>query len=67
MWRDILIVPFQGDEPYDFGESDLHRQIAAQTHTVFRYLDRFQPAVECGSSDNAYPMRRIGITSNVNR
>ncbi|MFL1406027.1 ABC1 kinase family protein [Marinobacter sp. M1N3S26] len=46
MWRNMLIEPFDGDEPYDFGRSDLHRQIAARTHTVFRYLDRFQPAVD---------------------
>ena len=46
MWRNLLIEPFDGDEPYDFGRSDLHRQIAAHTHTVFRYLDRFQPAVD---------------------
>lgn len=46
MWRNMLITPFSGAEPFDFGTSDLHRQVAAQTHTVFRYLDRFQPAVE---------------------
>ncbi len=46
MWRNLLITPFSGDEPFDFGRSDIHRQVAAQTHTVFRYLDRFQPAVE---------------------
>lgn len=46
MWRNLLIEPFDSDEPYDFGQSDLHRQIAAHTHTVFRYLDRFQPAVD---------------------
>ncbi|GGY75450.1 ABC1 kinase family protein [Marinobacter zhanjiangensis] len=46
MWRNMLIEPFDGDEPYDFGRSDLHQQIAAHTHTVFRYLDRLQPAVD---------------------
>lgn len=46
MWRNMLIEPFHGDEPYDFGRSDLHQQIAAHTHTVFRYLDRLQPAVD---------------------
>ncbi|SFR52841.1 Predicted unusual protein kinase regulating ubiquinone biosynthesis, AarF/ABC1/UbiB family [Marinobacter daqiaonensis] len=46
MWRNLLIPPFAGETPYDFGASDIHRQIAAHTHTVFRYLDRLQPAVE---------------------
>lgn len=34
MWRNMLIEPFDGDEPYDFGRSDLHQQIAAHPHCV---------------------------------
>ncbi|MDX1599681.1 MAG: AarF/ABC1/UbiB kinase family protein, partial [Marinobacter sp.] len=34
MWRDILIVPFDQDEPYDFAESELHKHVAAKTSTV---------------------------------
>ena len=34
----------RGRQTLTWGE--LHRQIAAHTHTVFRYLDRFQPAVD---------------------
>lgn len=46
MWRDILIVPFLDDQPYDFGEADIHKRVAAKTSTVFQYLNRFQPPVE---------------------
>ncbi|QBM16209.1 protein kinase UbiB [Marinobacter sp. JH2] len=46
MWRDILIVPFVDDEPYDFAEADIHKQVAAKTSTVFKYLDSFKPPVE---------------------
>ena len=36
MWRDILIIPFLNDEPYDFAEADIHKHVAAKTSTVFR-------------------------------
>lgn len=47
MWRDILIQPFHSrDAPYDFSAADLHRQVAAKTPTVFKYLESFRPPVE---------------------
>lgn len=46
LWRSILMVPFETDEPFDFRHSEVHKAFAAQTHTVFRYLDHFKPAVE---------------------
>ena len=46
MWRDILIIPFLNDEPYDFAEADIHKHVAAKTSTVFEYLDYFKPPVE---------------------
>lgn len=66
MWRNLLIEPFAGDEPYDFGRSDLHRQIAAHTHTVFRYLDRLQPAVDSMFIDRMvaghyWILRQLGV------
>lgn len=46
LWHSILMEPFRDDHPFDFGRSEIHKAFAAQTHTVFRYLDHFQPAVE---------------------
>lgn len=66
MWRDILIVPFSRDEPYDFAESDIHRQVAAKTTTVFRYLDYFRPPVESIFIDRMiaghyWMLKRLGV------
>ncbi len=72
MWRNLLIEPFEGDEPYDFGQSDLHRQIAAHTHTVFRYLDRLQPAVDSMFIDRMvaghyWILRQLGVQAAFRR
>lgn len=72
MWRNLLIEPFAGDEPYDFGRSDLHRQIAAHTHTVFRYLDRLQPAVDSMFIDRMvaghyWILRQLGVQAAFRR
>ena len=45
MWRDILIIPFLNDEPYDFAEADIQKR-DAKTSTVFKCLDYFKPPVE---------------------
>ncbi len=66
MWRDILIVPFQGDEPYDFAEADIHKHVAAKTSTVFKYLDYFKPPVESIFIDRMiaghyWMLKRLGV------
>lgn len=66
MWRDILIVPFSQDEPYDFAESDIHKQVAAKTTTVFKYLDYFRPPVESIFIDRMiaghyWMLKRLGV------
>ncbi|MFO7528014.1 MAG: AarF/ABC1/UbiB kinase family protein [Marinobacter sp.] len=66
MWRDILIVPFQGDEPYDFAEADIHKLVAAKTSTVFKYLDYFKPPVESIFIDRMiaghyWMLKRLGV------
>lgn len=66
MWRDMLITPFQNDEPYDFGAADIHQQVAAQTRTVFEYLDYFQPPVETIFIDRMiaghyWMLKRLGV------
>ena len=66
MWRDILIVPFNQDEPYDFAEADLHKQVAAKTSTVFKYLDYFKPPVESIFIDRMiaghyWMLKRLGV------
>lgn len=66
MWRDILIVPFMGDEPYDYAEADIHKQVAAKTSTVFKYLDYFKPPVESIFVDRMiaghyWMLKRLGV------
>ncbi len=66
MWRDILIKPFDTDAPYDFAESEIHKDVAAKTPTVFKYLDYFQPPVESLFIDRMiaghyWMMKRLGV------
>jgi len=66
MWRDMLITPFRDDEPYDFGAADIHQQVAAQTKTVFEYLNYFQPPVETIFIDRMiaghyWMLKRLGV------
>ncbi|WP_166254404.1 ABC1 kinase family protein [Marinobacter salicampi] len=66
MWRDILIKPFRGDSPYDFAQSDIHKDVAAKTTTVFKYLDYFKPPVESIFIDRMiaghyWMMKRLGV------
>ncbi|MBZ2168571.1 MULTISPECIES: ABC1 kinase family protein [Marinobacter] len=66
MWRDILIVPFDQPEPYDFAESDLHTHVASKTSTVFKYLDYFKPPVESIFIDRMiaghyWILKRLGV------
>ena len=66
MWRDILIVPFLDDEPYDFAEADIHKRVAAKTSTVFKYLDYFKPPVESIFIDRMiaghyWMLKRLGV------
>jgi predicted unusual protein kinase regulating ubiquinone biosynthesis (AarF/ABC1/UbiB family) len=66
MWRDILIVPFEQDEPYNFAESEIHKRVAAKTSTVFKYLDQFRPPVESIFIDRMiaghyWMLKRLGV------
>lgn len=66
MWRDILIVPFEQDEPYNFAESEIHKRVAAKTSTVFKYLDQFRPPVESIFIDRMiaghyWILKRLGV------
>lgn len=66
MWRDILIVPFNSEQPYDFGESSIHMHVAAKTSTVFKYLDSFKPPVESIFIDRMiaghyWILKRLGV------
>ncbi|HTN32994.1 MAG TPA: AarF/ABC1/UbiB kinase family protein, partial [Marinobacter sp.] len=66
MWRDILIVPFEQEEPYDFAGSEIHKRVAAKTSTVFKYLDRFRPPVESIFIDRMiaghyWMLKRLGV------
>lgn len=47
MWRDIFIRPFDDKEiPYDFAEANLHKLVAKNASSVFKYLDSFKPPVD---------------------
>ncbi|WP_372964388.1 ABC1 kinase family protein [Marinobacter sp.] len=66
MWRDILIVPFADDEPYNFAEADIHKHVAAKTSTIFKYLDAFKPPVESIFIDRMiaghyWMLKRLGV------
>jgi len=66
MWRDILVKPFEGDGPYDFAGSELHKDVAAKTTTVFKYLDYFKPPIESIFIDRMiaghyWMMKRLGV------
>ncbi len=66
MWRDILIPPFVQDTPYNFAESEIHKQVAAKTSTVFKYLDYFKPPVESIFIDRMiaghyWMLKRLGV------
>lgn len=66
MWRDILIQPFAYDEPYDYSESELHKHVASQTRTVFKYLEYFKPPVESIFIDRMiaghyWMLKRLGV------
>lgn len=67
MWRDILVQPFSSREaPYDFSQADLHRQVAAKTPTVFKYMESFQPPVESLFIDRMiaghyWILKRLGV------
>lgn len=66
MWRDILIKPFSDDTPYNFAESEIHKDVAAKTTTVFKYLDFFKPPVESIFIDRMiaghyWMMKRLGV------
>lgn len=66
MWRDILIKPFSDDTPYNFASSEIHKDVAAKTTTVFKYLDFFKPPVESIFIDRMiaghyWMMKRLGV------
>ncbi|MFT7337769.1 MAG: putative unusual protein kinase regulating ubiquinone biosynthesis (AarF/ABC1/UbiB family) [Marinobacter maritimus] len=66
MWRDILVVPFDSEQPYDFGESSIHKSVAAKTSTVFKYLESFKPPVESIFIDRMiaghyWMLKRLGV------
>ena len=67
MWRDIFIRPFADTEtPYDFAQSTVHKDVAAKTATVFKYLDYFKPPVETIFIDRMiaghyWMMKRLGV------
>ncbi|KAA8980355.1 AarF/ABC1/UbiB kinase family protein [Halospina sp. K52047b] len=67
MWRNIFHQPLDpANQPYDYGQSDIHQQVAANTRTVFQYLDAFKPPVESILIDRMiaghyWMMKRLGV------
>lgn len=46
VWRDILLRPFLGEDPFDYGTSRIHEEVARQVPGILRRLSSFQPPVE---------------------
>jgi hypothetical protein len=46
VWRDLLLLPFLGDAPFDYGDSTIHDDLKKLIPGVLRRLDSFQPPVE---------------------
>ena len=45
-WRDLLLLPFLGNEPFDYGASTVHDELKKMVPGVLRRLDSFKPPVE---------------------
>lgn len=45
-WRDLLLLPFLGDEPFDYGASTVHDELKKMVPGVLKRLDSFKPPVE---------------------
>jgi predicted unusual protein kinase regulating ubiquinone biosynthesis (AarF/ABC1/UbiB family) len=67
MWRDIFIQPFASPlEKYNFGEADIHKQVAAKASTVLQYWESFKPPVESIFIDRMiaghyWMLKRLGV------
>lgn len=67
MWRDIFIKPFSSTgEPYDYAEANLHKLVARNASSVFKYLDSFKPPVDSIFIDRMiaghyWMMKRMGV------
>jgi predicted unusual protein kinase regulating ubiquinone biosynthesis (AarF/ABC1/UbiB family) len=45
-WRDLLLLPFLSDEPFDYGASTVHDELKKMVPGVLKRLDSFKPPVE---------------------
>ncbi len=54
-WDKIVMRPFRGDAPYDFGSSTMHVEAIARGYEALKHLDQFRPPVK-----TAYLDRMVG-------
>ncbi|HZP14153.1 MAG TPA: AarF/ABC1/UbiB kinase family protein [Nevskiaceae bacterium] len=54
-WDKIVMRPFRGDAPYDFGASTMHVEAIAKGYEALEHLDQFRPPVK-----TAYLDRMVG-------
>lgn len=55
LWTDIFMTPFEQSDGFDFGKTDIHKQVLKEWKTVLPYWSDFQP-----SPDTVFINRVIG-------
>jgi predicted unusual protein kinase regulating ubiquinone biosynthesis (AarF/ABC1/UbiB family) len=55
LWTDIFLIPFQQEDTFDYGRSNVHKQVMKEWKTVLPYWNDFQP-----SADTVFINRVIG-------
>ena len=45
-WRDLFLLPFTSEEPFDYGASTIHDDAKRMIPEAFKRIASFQPAVE---------------------
>lgn len=63
IWRDILLEPLLGDEPYDYGASQITEKVLKQKFNFLKRLASFQPPAELVFVDRAV----VGAFGNLRR
>lgn len=67
--RDLLMSPFVQDEPFDFGHSTIHKQLAKRSRQLVKRMRSFKPPVETLYIDRAvgghyWNMQSLGAVTN---
>lgn len=55
LWTDIFMAPFEQEQPFNFGQSKVHKRVLKEWKSVLPYWNDFQP-----SADTVFINRVIG-------